>query len=198
VTPVNPQTSFQQNVRNLLSTFSQAWRGLTESQRLGWTALAKTLAFTDIFGDTKFLTGNALYVKLNTNLANIGEAAIDTAPAPQSLPDVQLTDVTITQTAGALSAMTADFNIASIPADHQIAIYATPVVGAGINFVKNQFRFIGALSSITAGVGDIEALYAARFGTVMPLGAKVFVRAAVVSEVSGQQGIPTEITAFAG
>lgn len=32
VTPVNPQTTFQQVARNLLTSLSQGWRALTQAQ----------------------------------------------------------------------------------------------------------------------------------------------------------------------
>ena len=48
-----------QNVRNRLSTNSQAWRGLTEAQRQGWIDAAINFPFTDIYGNTKILSGQA-------------------------------------------------------------------------------------------------------------------------------------------
>src|SRR5437867_2761155 len=82
VTPVNPQSTAQQNQRNTLSTNSAAWRGLTEAQRQSWIDGAINFPTTDIFGNSKILSGQALYVKFNNNLASIGVAPIDTAPTP--------------------------------------------------------------------------------------------------------------------
>lgn len=192
-TPVNPQSSYQQQARSILATLSSGWRGITEAARASWNALAKELPFTDIFGDIKYLTGSALYVKLNTNLINAGQASSPTAPAPVGLPEVLLEEGTATITAGAITELSVDFNVASMPADHVVAIYATPVIGAGQEFIKNRLRFVGPLTTITANSGNILALYTARFGTVMPVGSKIFVRAAVVNTVTGQMGIPTQL-----
>jgi len=55
VTPVNPQTSFQNAVRNRLTAFAQAWRGLAASQRAAWNSSVSDFSKTDIFGDIKTL-----------------------------------------------------------------------------------------------------------------------------------------------
>jgi hypothetical protein len=44
VTPANPNTTAQALVRGQFTAVSQAWRGLTSSQRLGWFNLATQLA----------------------------------------------------------------------------------------------------------------------------------------------------------
>lgn len=193
VTPVNPQSSFQQSVRSTLSSLSSAWRGLTEAQRLGWTALATQLKFTDIFGDAKTLTGNTMYVKLNANLIKIGNAEINTAPEPQEFPAFLVLSMVATQVAGALTVLTATMNATAIPAGYALGIFATPPVGAGIAFVKNRFRFIGISPALSAGVADIEAIYVTRFGTTAPANSKIFVRVALISTSSGQQGIPSQV-----
>lgn len=191
-TPVNPQTTAQQNARAQLAANAQAWAGLTESQRLSWAALAATLPFTDIFGDSKILAANSLYVKLNGNLNKIGEAAVSQAPEKVSVPAVFLTAITATQSAGAITALDVTIDPAVVPADFSVAVYATPGIPAGRNFVKNQYRFLGAAPAPVAGVIDLEPLWNARFGSVVA-GQRIFVRMALISEDSGQQGIPAEI-----
>lgn len=194
VTPVNPQTSFQQNVRALLSSLSSAWTGLTEAQRNGWRALAQAIPFTDIFGDQKFLDGKAMYIKLNSNLVNAGEAAVSAAPAQVAIPEFAIDDLVAEETDGSLVTLDAAFNPAVIPAGFVIAIYATPGVKPGVNFVKNLYRFIGTVDALAAGEADLLEMWNDRFGGVIP-GQRIFVRAALISTDSGQAGIPTEQSA---
>lgn len=191
-TPVNPQTTAQQNARAALAANSQAWAGLTEAQRLSWKALAAELPFTDIFGDSKILAANALYNKLNGNLEKIGTASVPSAPAKIAVPSVNLTQITVTQTAGAVTALDVTVDPATIPEGFELVIYGTPAIGAGRNFVKNQFRFLGVAPAPAAGVIDLEPLWNTRFGGA-DTNQKVFIRAALVSTSSGQQGIPVEI-----
>ena len=191
VTPVNPQTSYQQNARQQLGVLSSQWNGLTDAQRSGWRALASQIPSTDIFGDQKFLSGQVLYVKLNANLDKIGETTVSPAPAPVSIPAGALSSLVAEETAGAMVSLDLTFNITSMPAGFKMAIYATPGVRPGRSFVKNQFRYIGSADTITASEFDALALWNARFGTVNP-GDRIFVRTALVSTGSGQQGTPSE------
>lgn len=196
-TPVNPQTTYQQNARALLAAMSQAWAGLTEAQRSGWRALAQSLPFTDIFGDSKVLTGQMLYSKLNVNLEKMGETAVANAPAKVAVPFIEAPLLVATQTASAMTVLDLSVLPATIPAGFEVAVYATPAINPGISFVKNQFRFIGVAPAPTTGDIDLLTLWNARFGTASP-GQRVFVRIALVSTDSGQQGIPSQAVAVVG
>lgn len=191
-TPVNPQTTYQQNARAQLAANSQAWAGLTEAQRNGWKALAQELPFTDIFGDSKFLAGNALYNKLNGNLVKLGITPISDAPIKEAIPAVSGLTVTATATSGVLSALSVNIQEATVPAGFSLVLYATPGISAGRSFVKNQFRLTASAPSATTMPFNIYATYDDRFGSPST-GSKIFIRAVYVSETSGQQGIPVEV-----
>lgn len=190
VTPVNPQTSYQLNQRAQLSALSSAWRGLTQSQRDSWQSLAATLPRTDIFGDPKILSGNALYVSLNLNLAAAGQPTIDDAPTAVSVPAVVVSDLLIGNDAGVLDGGTFSIDPATVPAGYSLMVYATPGVSPGVNFVKNQFRLLGTFTA-SSGEVDFGLAYSARFG-VPAVGQKVFVRAALCANDTGQLGLPSE------
>ena len=74
VTPLNPSTSAQQNARGILGSLSTQWSQLTEEQRLSFNNAVASFATTDIFGDIRNPSGINLFVKLNTNLINTGQA----------------------------------------------------------------------------------------------------------------------------
>lgn len=190
-TPVNPQTTHQQNARAILSAMSQGWAGITQAQRNAWGALAQTLPFTDIFGDPKVLTGQQMYVKLNSNLQKIGGAAVSNAPVKESVPAVAITALAATAAGGALTGLDATISPATVPAGFSVAVYATPAINPGVQFVKNRYRFLGVAPAPVGGVIDLEPLWNARYGGIVS-GQKVFVRIALVSSTSGQQGIPSE------
>jgi hypothetical protein len=67
VTPTNPGTTYQVNVRNRLAGISTAWRALTEAQRKAWNVAVSNYARTDIFGDLKNPSGFNLHQQLNNN-----------------------------------------------------------------------------------------------------------------------------------
>jgi hypothetical protein len=188
VTPVNPQTTSQQNVRNRLSTNSQAWRGLTENQRQGWIDAAPNFPFTDIFGNSKILSGSALYVQLNNNLAGIAVAAIPDAPLPVAIPAIESLSVAADDSA---NTVIITFTPTPIAADFTIVIEATPNVTPGKTFVKNLFRTVAFASPTTASPYDLSADYNAIFGNPVA-GQKIFVRVRLISEITGQSGIPLQ------
>lgn len=194
VTPVNPQTTAQQEVRQRLGSLSSAWGGLTEAQRSSWRALAPSFPFTDIFGDQKELSGQVLFVKLNSNLMKIGDAINTAAPVKDSIPELFISSLVAEETAGALVGLDLTMSDTAIPVGYELAIYATPPVQPGKQFVKNLYRFIGSTAAITSGAFDAASLWNARFGAVSP-GQKIFVRVALVSTASGQQGIPSQAQA---
>ena len=188
VTPVNPQTTAQQTARNNLATNAQAWRGLTESQRQSWISAAPSFPFTDIFGNSKILSGSALYVKLNSNLANLGIGSLTDAPSPVSIPALLTLDLSVVASTGVVSVQ---FTPTPIPAGFQLQIFATPNVGPGISFVKQAFRFVGNIASAGASPAVITTEWASLFGAPV-LGQKVFIRCALVSSDTGQLGIPLQ------
>lgn len=192
VTPVNPQTTAQQAARNRLATNSQAWRGLTEIQRDSWTGAAPQFPMRDIFGNSKILSGSALYVKLNNNLNVIGLPPIATSPSPTEIPALVLTSLSSTAAVPSLSMV---FGDSPVPADFEMVVEATPPVGAGISFVKNKYRIVSTQAAATATPVNLLSDYSAIFGNPVA-GQKIFVRAKLVSTITGQAGIPSSAYAI--
>lgn len=192
VTPVNPQTSFQQNQRDLLTQLSQSWRSLTEPQRLAWIAASANFPYTDIFGDKKTLSGQGLYMKLNLNIRKVGGTIIANPPAPGILGALLTLSVTMVASTGVL---TITWTNSGAAASQNVLIEATPAVDPGIYFVKNRFRVLAtALLSGSPFVGTTA--YAARFGAVSA-GQKVYVRVSVVNNLTGQTSVGMVASAIA-
>lgn len=187
-TPVNPQTGFQQARRSTFGSISSAWRGLTDSQRKSWIELAQQLVYTDIFGDTKVLSGSQLHQKLNTNIMLTGNPIIATAPVPVSVPFVGIVAATVT---AGTPAFTVTVSPGTVPAGFTLLVYATPLISPGRAFVKNEYRLLGP-STPTAGVVDLLSSWNFRFGSLVE-GQKIFVRVVLVSEDTGQAGIASEV-----
>lgn len=188
-TPVNPQSSHQQQARQILGNISASWRELTQAQRNSWDQGSVNFPFTDIFGDQLNLSGQALFIKLNSNLEKIGESRITTAPLPVGFDQLAITSLTATQNAGALTVLELSVNVATLPAGYKMAVYATPPINPGRSFVKNQFRFLGT-AAVTTNDADLLQAYTDRFGSAITAGQSIHVRVALVSETTGQQGVP--------
>lgn len=187
VTPVNPQTTAQQNARNNLSTWSQNWRALTESQRQSWIDGAPNFPFTDIFGNSKTLSGQALYVKLNINLLNSEATPLETCPSPVGIPAITALSLVADDSANTVIATITS----EATSDYSYFWYATPNVTPGKTFVKNLFRFIGFDLGTVSSPVDLSARWTALFGDPVE-GQKIFLKVLVMSNTTGQMGIPIQ------
>ena len=192
VTPVNRSTSFQQNVRNLFGSLSQAWRGLTQAQRDAWNAAVSAYAKTNIFGDLHNPTGLALFQMLNNNLSIIGEATLLVPPAPSSVSGVYAAFLAAESGVQSLELVLSDDTLAG----DGYKIEATPPMSAGKSFVKSEFRVIASASGVRTTPLDILSDYQVKFGSTGSVGEKIFVRVTMYNKATGQAGVPSEVYAI--
>lgn len=185
VTPTNPQTSYQQAQRQLLGALSSGWRSLTQAQRDAWNSAVGNFKQTDVFGDAQTLTGQTLYIMLNTNLSNAGEEVLDNPPSPQAIPAIAIAAVSAVVTGHVL---TLTIDPVAIPAEHKLFVYATAPVSAGKSYLKNEMRLIVAGATATAGVVTLTEDYANRFGE-FAAGLKIGVGILLVNSISGEAGV---------
>jgi hypothetical protein len=187
VTPVNPQTSYQMAKRQQLGNTSSSWRGLTQDERNSWINAAPNFPTTDIFGNPKILSGQALFVGLNGNLLDQGLPIINTAPTPVAIPTISSDGFSATESTGI---MLSTFTTTATSPDFALKVYATPNITPGRQFIKNRLRFLGtfdpSINPITFG-----GQWANRFGSLVA-GQKVFIQVNLVSAITGQMGVPVQ------
>jgi hypothetical protein len=182
--PVNPQTNFQSLQRGNLTGLSQAWKTLTQAQRDDWQQFSNNHPFNNIFGDSVTLSGNAMYVKVNSYRFNMGAAALNDSVEPVSTFKWLSASITANDATGAIEITINP----STPLGTSLFIYATPPESAGREFgsVKNDLRLIGVKASPAGPVFQIGGTYTNRFGSVAgKAGKKVFFRLLPVDEASG-------------
>lgn len=194
VTPVNRRTSFQTAVRAAFSAFSTAWSAtLTEAERQAFSAFAALHAFTNIFGEKRFLDGKAMYIKLNGALSNAGLAAVTDPPADITTGTTGA--LTLTATVAAGGALTLTTNEADIPVGAKINIYSTALQSNGKNFIKSELRFISSVAS-GASPYNIKAAWVSKFGAFPTVaGGKIFVAVQIVT-TEGWLSVPSSVAAF--
>lgn len=187
VTPINPQTSFQTEARQRLTTFSQGWRALTEDERAAWNTSVQNFTSTDVFGDIKKPSGINLYVRLNANIELGGGTAITAPPSLATSPE----PVTLTVTADASpQALSAVFAATPVPADTAYVIEATSQQSPGRSFLKNQYRVLTVLAAAATSPANLLAAYTARFGALVE-GQKIGFRVYAIDLLTGIKGQPT-------
>lgn len=193
-TPVNRNTSYQTAVRATFSSLSSGWSSLlTEAQRQAWRGFAKDHPFTNIFGQSRTLTGANMYISLNAGLANAGMALITTPPA--DITTGELGALTLVATVAAGGTLTVATNESNVPGTAMILVYATKLESNGKTFVKSALAYIGAFAS--AGTPyNIKAAWIAKYGAFPTVaGHKIFVALRIIS-LEGWQSIPSGTSAF--
>ena len=181
VTPVNPQTTFQSAVRGFFGGLAQSWRGLTADDRQSWIDGAPGFPYIDIFGDSKILSGFGLYMKLNSVLLNIGEAAISVCPASEAVEFLTSLGVTT-----GLGSAVIDFAPTHVPANHSLVVLASPPLSAGKKASSSDYRQIAVLPATTPTGESIFDAYNDRFGVNLNSGVNINVRAYLVNTNTGQ------------
>lgn len=179
--PVTSTTTEALNAKAIFTTQSQAWRSLTDGERLAWKEWALDNPITDALGQQQELAGNAAFIQINARLAAIGSPAITDPPV--AAPPTGLTSIVQECDIG-----TADFDLTFLAtplgATEKLYIQAAVVNSAGINYVKNKLRLIGVSAAAQASPYDHQAQLESRFGTAVA-GQTVHVLVSVVDTATG-------------
>lgn len=189
-TPINRRSVSQSIRRQGLGNLASAWRGLTQVQRDSWNGATGSFPYQNALGETKFLSGEQLYIQFNQNLLLIGAATVSTAPAPFSFATFELS-----LAAADTPSFSVTFTPTPLTASNNLAIYATPNLSPGIDSPnRSRFRFIGFIAAAATSPDDMLTDYQAVFGDPVA-GQKIFIEARPVSS-TGQGGTPLRAQAI--
>jgi hypothetical protein len=180
VKPINPNTSYQTVVRDLLKDLSKSWKGLTQAVQLDYMNLAKQMKLSDRLGRPMTLTGEALFIQLNMNLVLAGGTELTTCPA---LSANVVANIAGTSVAIAAGVPTLTWGVA-IPADHVLEVQASPALSAGIHY-NSKFKTVIYEPAAAAGNDVITVEYTAKIGTPAAAGNVTFFRWRVVNKLNG-------------
>lgn len=188
VSPTQPRTAAQLNVRANFGNSSAAWGGaLTDAQRAAWTALAATVTIPDQYGNPQVPTGAQYYQRVNRNLFTIGQARLDVAPGGTAVESL----VTL---GGAAAAGAATFTVTFTPTPlagtSHIVINLTPNISPGKSFLTPFLRLIFAdAAPASASPHNIHAAFVARFGPLIAA-QKIGIVAYIIDDATGASSAP--------
>jgi hypothetical protein len=190
VSPCQPRTTAQMNVRAAFTALSKLWGGSTmDANRAGWIALAASYPVKDVFGANVSLTGHQLFVKLNRNLQTVK------VPTPLLIAPVSLTcpypgELTLAHDGPPVTTLTID-QATDATAAEGLAIFATPGISAGRSSAGARFRLIWAQAGPNGGPQNFLAVYTTKFGA--PATAqKIFFREVYVKLATGAASMGSE------
>lgn len=183
VSPLNPKTSAQSEARGALGANSQAWRTLSETQRLAWNSAAQEVSKTNAFGDTYFPSGKNYFTAVNNNLRNVGSQILVDPPALVQMPSLTSVEVAFDLLAEQIDIAP---NFVGDEANIIIVCNATSGQSAGrYNFSGKYRKFNGYT---LAGLPKDTAIYddyVSKFGVPSP-GQKVSFEFYLVNANTGQ------------
>ena len=183
VTPLNPKTSAQSEARSALGANSQAWRMLSETQRLAWNSAAQEISKTNAFGDTYFPSGKNYFTAVNNNIRNVGGSVILDPPALVEMPSLTSVDVDFDLLAEAI-----DIAPHYVGVDTNIILVCNATSGQSAgryNFSGKYRKFTGFSLAGAPNNTAIYDWYVSKFGAPSA-GQKVSFEFYLVNEITGQ------------
>jgi hypothetical protein len=196
VSPVQPQTSFQQKVRAIFKAVAQMWATtLDAGQRAAWDAWAAVHPFVNVFGDSIILSGVAAFEAVNARLGQIGEDYIGDPPETWSVEDLGPVDVDGGVDGDTLSMKATPTRV--LTGDETLFIYGTAPLVGGRSAQRRDFKLVNL-------VGLTGYASAAQFGPDMQLRLPgipfygqdiVVVQVAAINKTTGaiSQGVRVEV-----
>lgn len=189
-TPINRRSAGQSNIRQGLGNLSSAWRGLAQADRDSWNAAAPSFPYQNTLGETKYLSGQQMYVQFNQNLLALGDAPVDVAPAAFSFATF-----TIALTAADTPAVSLAFTPTPMTAANNLAVFMTAPLSPGIGSPNpSKFRKIANIAAAATSPANLLTAYQAVFGNPVG-GQKIFVEVRPIAD-TGQGGTPLRAVAI--
>lgn len=181
--PVQPiGTGRRAFLRAAFGASSSGWAALTGPQQASWAAAAGSHPITDALGQSITLTGQQLFVSINTQLRNCGSAPV-TAP-PGSFAVFGEGAFTFTAvSAGAITVTPAGNGAAG---DFTLVAFSKPL-SSGRSFTKTFWQDTHVAGNSAAAIVATTA-YQAQFG-IPPVGTRIFCKLTPVSAL-GVTGVP--------
>jgi hypothetical protein len=156
--------------RDIFGSSSSGWGlKLTEPQRQRWLQSALTASSHPSLGQYSHLSGQQLFVKINSTLQCVGQALLDEPPAPVVFGPNPVGDLVIVNDEGGGVRLLLSVG----PASEDIMLFGQAPCNSG-RTKHRRVNYLGLLGLATNGQCDITAPYVARFGQPHP-GQKVFV-----------------------
>ena len=188
VIPRDPHSPIQVTRRRAMSRARALWGTLTEKQYAAWKAAALGARTRRRMNQSGALSAYLLFVKLNCNLAVVGQPMACDPPAPARFGPNAVRQLLITNANGAIALKLSVVGNAA----QCILVLGTKPRSAGVSYV-DHFTIIGVLLAQSQGVIDITDLYVAKYGAPRP-GSRIFIQS--LQQINGWQDLPQQLSAI--
>lgn len=150
--PTNPNSSFQQVVRQFMTQLSVRWRDtLTQPERDSWDNFASNTLIPDSQGEPRNVGGLGMYIKANSIRLQAGLAEIDEASGTPGLVNCSIDPTSmVLDTDTGLTFNTEGFNAWANFTGGVLTAYMSPAVSPARKFYKGPFRYCGKVLGNTS------------------------------------------------
>jgi hypothetical protein len=192
--PVNPNTSYQQQARSRLALYAAAWANLSNSERATWAAWAAIVLKTDPLGQTHALTPFNWFIAVNTQRSQASQLAVATAPASLALTTFSTCTMSAAAAGNTLSIVYDNTDPWASEDSGFLSVFVSNPVPATRNFIKGPFRYRQTLEGSTTTPPTSPLSVALGYDLVA--GQKVFARL-IVQDGLGAPSNPQLLAAIA-
>jgi hypothetical protein len=186
VTPLNTPSAYKSIIKNNHKTVVSAWSNLTDAERQSWNSGTYNFPQKNTFSDTCYLSGYALFLKLNLNRLLLSQSLLHNCPTVKGISNIisasfeaRYIDNTLILTYSPLC-----------PAGFIYKVHATPPVSAGISYSNRRFKLIGLIQSTDISPLDLSAWYLTRYPEISPVGSKIFLKITPIEIATGIESQP--------
>jgi hypothetical protein len=183
--PVQPVgTGRRAFIRAAFGAQSSGYAALTSAQQAAWASYAASHPYVDRLGQSIILTGQNMYVAINTQLVNCGASTVSVPPADSSVWSPS--DLAFTATAGT-PALSVTWT-AGDAADYLLIAWAKPQ-SSGRSFVSNYWQ--EAVEAADGATYNALAGFTAQYGA-LAIGQRLFLKGTPVNQY-GVTGVPVKV-----
>jgi len=186
VTPINTPSAYKSIIKNNHKTVVSAWSNLTDAERQSWNSGTYNFPQKNTFSDTCYLSGYALFLKLNLNRLLLSQSLLHNCPTTKGISNIIAAAV---QAFVSINKLILSYNPPP-PVGFVYKVYATTALSAGINYSNRRFKLIGLLQPSSASPFDLSAFYLSRFSSLGYTGNKIFVKLTACEIATGFESVP--------
>lgn len=144
--PVNPNTVYQQAVRNAVSVLATRWsETLTQAQRDAWDVYAAAVSMVNALGDSIYISGLNHYIRSNVPRLQTGLPIVDDGPTVFTLASFTDPTFAVDEPNDEVDVSFTNTDDWANEDDAAMLVYASRPQSVSINYFKGPYRYAGKI-----------------------------------------------------
>lgn len=174
--PVNPSSSRQTDARTVFSSAVNYWTNTMQAgERQAWDIYAAAVPYTDVFGASRYYSGQQRFIQAACAAVNAGGSYADAAVAPVIMSEAEpvLSTGWVAEQGSAVAGSTLKLADIVAPSDalagDKLLIHIGAPVTNATNYFKGPWRYAGA-STFVSGANYPDATITDPYGRTCAVG----------------------------